>query len=107
MEKRVSEFAVIGKAKGESGDYPFAGVDDAKMESFMADMEREMGSMNEENLDPRQLGHFMRKMTEMMGDKTPPSLLGILKNPTAIFWAEICCGQRSMNSAVAKAKGYP
>ena len=74
MEKRVSAFAVIGKAKEETGDDPFAGVDDAKMESFMADMEREMGSMNEENPDPRQLGHFMRKMTEMMGDKTPPEL---------------------------------
>jgi hypothetical protein len=40
----------------------------------MADMEREMGGMDEENPDPRQLGHFMRKMTDMMGDKTPPEL---------------------------------
>jgi hypothetical protein len=30
--------------------------------------------MDEENPDPRQLGHFMRKMTDMMGDKTPPEL---------------------------------
>ena len=74
MERRVSRFAVIGRAKEETDDDPFAGMDDAKMESFMADMEREMGSMDEENPDPRQLGHFMRKMTDMMGDKTPPEL---------------------------------
>ena len=79
MEKRVSAFAVIGKAKEESGDDPFAGVDDAKMESFMADMEREMGSMNEENPDPRQLGHFMRKMTDMMGDRTPDALKEVVR----------------------------
>lgn len=74
MERRVSRFAVIGRAKEESEDDPFAGIDDAKMESFMADMEREMGVMDEENPDPRQIGHFMRKMTDMMGDKTPPEL---------------------------------
>ena len=74
MEKRVSRFAVIGKAKEETADDPFAGIDESKMESFMADMEREMGGMDEENPDPRQLGHFMRKMTDMMGDKTPPEL---------------------------------
>jgi hypothetical protein len=74
MKRRVSRFAVIGRAKEESEDDPFAGIDDAKMESFMADMEREMGVMDEENPDPRQIGHFMRKMTDMMGDKTPPEL---------------------------------
>lgn len=74
MERRVSRFAVIGRAKEESEDDPFAGIDDAKMESFMADMEREMGVMDEENPDPRQIGHFMRKMTDMMGEKTPPEL---------------------------------
>jgi hypothetical protein len=74
MERRVSRFAVIGRAKEESEDDPFAGIDDAKMESFMADMERDMGVMDEENPDPRQIGRFMRKMTDMMGDKTPPEL---------------------------------
>ena len=58
MERRVSRFAVIGRAKEESEDDPFAGIDDAKMESFMADMEREMGVMDEENPDPRQIGQI-------------------------------------------------
>lgn len=74
MERRVSRFAVIGKAKEESGDDPFAGMDDSKLESFMAEMERDMSGMDESNPDPRQLGHFMRKMTDLMGDKTPPEL---------------------------------
>jgi hypothetical protein len=74
MERRVSRFAIIGKAKEDTGDDPFAGIDESKMESFMADMEREMGSMDDSNPDPRQLGRLMRKMTDLMGDKTPETL---------------------------------
>jgi hypothetical protein len=74
MERRVSRFAVIGKAKEDSADDPFAGIDESKMDAFMAEMERDMGGLDEENPDPRQLGHFMRKMTDVMGDKAPPEL---------------------------------
>jgi hypothetical protein len=74
MERRVSRFAVIGKAKEDTTDDPFAGIDESKMDAFMAEMERDMGGLDEENPDPRQLGHFMRKMTDVMGDKTPPEL---------------------------------
>ena len=74
MERRVSRFAVIGKAKEETADDPFAGIDESKMDAFMAEMERDMGGLDEENPDPRQLGHFMRKMTDVMGDKAPPEL---------------------------------
>ena len=74
MERRVSRFAVIGRAKEDTGDDPFAGMDESKMEGFMAEMERDMAGMSEDNPDPRQLGHFMRKMTDLMGDKTPPEL---------------------------------
>lgn len=79
MEKRVSRFAIIGRAKEEDADDPFAGIDDAKMESLMAEMEGEMSGMDENNPDPRQLGHFMRKMTDLMGDRTPPELREIVK----------------------------
>jgi len=74
MERRMSKFAIVGKAKEDTADDPFAGMDETKMESFMADMEREMGTMDETNPDPKQLGRFMRKMTDMMGDRTPESL---------------------------------
>lgn len=79
MEKRVSRFAIIGKAREESEEDPFAGIDDSKMEALMADMEKSMSGMDESNPDPRQLGHFMRKMTDLMGDKTPPELREIVK----------------------------
>ncbi len=74
MERRVSKFAFI-KGVGEpvAGD-PFEGMDESKMESFMAEMEREMSGMDECNPDPRQMGRFMRKMTDMMGDKAPPEM---------------------------------
>ena len=74
MERRLSRFAIIGKAKEDTADDPFGGMDETKMETFMAEMERDMGGMDEANPDPRQLGRFMRKMTDLMGDRTPESL---------------------------------
>ncbi|MCB1225595.1 MAG: cytochrome C [Verrucomicrobiales bacterium] len=74
MEKRVSRFAIIGRAKEESDDDPFAGIDDAKMEAMMMDLEKDMTGMDDDNPDPRQLGHVMRKMTDLMGDKAPAEL---------------------------------
>lgn len=79
MEKRLSKFAFI-KGVGEpvAGD-PLAGLDDSKMESFMAEMEREMTGMDESNPDPRQMGRLMRKMTDVMGDKAPPEMREMVK----------------------------
>lgn len=79
LEKRVSGFAIIGKAKEEQENDPFAGIDDAKMETLMEDMEGEMSGMDDANPDPRQLGRFMRKMTDLMGDKTPPELRDMVR----------------------------
>ena len=79
MEKRVSKFAFV-KGVGEpvAAD-PFEGADDAKMESFMAEMEREMSGMDETNPDPRQMGRLMRRMTEAMGDKAPPEMREMIR----------------------------
>ncbi len=79
LQKQISRFAIIGKAKEETDADPFAGLDDAKMEALMADMEGEMGALDDANPDPRQLGRFMRKMTDLMGDKTPPELREMVK----------------------------
>lgn len=79
LQKRVSSFAVIGHAKEEADNDPFAGIDDAKMESLMADMEGNMSALDSDNPDPRQLGHFMRKMTDLMGDKVPPELREVVR----------------------------
>lgn len=78
MERRVSRFAFLRGAKEDDND-PFANMDDAKMEALMADMERDMAGMDENNPDPRQLGHFMRKMTDMMGDKAPAEMREIIR----------------------------
>lgn len=79
LEKRVSHFAVIGRAKEENAEDPFAGLDEAKMESLMSEMEGEMDALDNDNPDPRQLGHFMRKLTDVMGDKTPPELREVVR----------------------------
>ncbi len=79
MERRVSRFALLKGVKEASADDPFADVEEDKMEAFMADMERSMAGMDENNPDPRQLGHFMRKMTDMMGDKTPPEMQELVR----------------------------
>ncbi len=78
MEKRVSRFALIRNVE-DKGDDPFDGMDESKMEAIMADMERDMAGMDENNPDPRQLGHVMKKMTDMMGDKAPPEMREIVR----------------------------
>lgn len=79
MEPRVSRFAFLKGVPEQSADDPFAGMDDAQMESLMADMEKDMAGMDENNPDPRQLGRFMRKMTDMMGDKAPAEMREIIR----------------------------
>lgn len=79
LEKRVSRFAVIGRAKEEKSDDPFAGMDDARLEGLMSEMEGDMGALDSDNPDPRQLGRFMRRLTDVMGDKTPAELREVVR----------------------------
>jgi hypothetical protein len=71
MKKMVSGFAVIGRAKKPSADEGGEDLDDPRMEAAMAELEREMSGMDEENPDPRQMGHLMRRMSELTGEKMP------------------------------------
>lgn len=74
MERVVSKFAFTGRAK-EKPDLPSGGDDlDPRMERVMAEMERDMAGMDEENPDPRALGRMMRKMTEATGQKMPSEM---------------------------------
>lgn len=70
MEKRISGFAFIGKAKDPSED-GMDDVDDAKMEGVMAELERYMAGFDENNPDPKQMAHLMRKMSSLTGEKLP------------------------------------
>ena len=67
MERQVSGFAVTS-GKREEGE---GGADDSKMEAAMAQLESEMGAIDEENPDPRQLGQLMRRMSDLTGEKLP------------------------------------
>ena len=71
MKKVVSGFAVIGRAKEPAADAGGDDLDDPRMEAAMAELEREMSGMDEENPDPRQMGHLMRRMAELTGEKMP------------------------------------
>ncbi len=73
MERVVSRFAVTGKAKEEQ-PVDAGGMDDPRMERMMAEMERDMAGLDENNPDPRALGHMMRKMTEATGQKMPSEM---------------------------------
>ncbi|MEX0326786.1 MAG: cytochrome C [Puniceicoccaceae bacterium] len=70
MQKVMSGFAVTGRAKENAGD-PGEDFDDPRIEAAMAEMEREMAGMDEDNPDPRQMGRLMRKMADMTGEKMP------------------------------------
>jgi hypothetical protein len=71
MERMMSSFAVTGRAK-ESADLPPGGdMENPRMEAMMAEMEREMSGINEQNPDPRQLAGLMRKMSAVTGEKMP------------------------------------
>lgn len=72
MERLVSKFAFTGRAKETPDAMPDAS--DPRMERVMAEMEREMSGMDENNPDPRMLGRMMRKMTDATGQAMPPEM---------------------------------
>lgn len=78
MERRVSGFSITGRHKEERGDDPLASIDEARLESLMSEMEGEMETMDDQNPDPRQMGRMMRKLADLMGDKTPEALREIV-----------------------------
>lgn len=70
MVRMFSPFAAPRKRQEASKPGgPDAAPDDARMEAAMAQMEREFGSMDPENPDPRALGRMMRRMAELSGEK--------------------------------------
>ena len=64
LERRMSAFAVTGKAKEESDaeELPF---DESKMEQAMHMLAGEADKINED--DPRQAANLMRKLSDMTG----------------------------------------
>ncbi|WP_028582733.1 FmdB family zinc ribbon protein [Desulfogranum japonicum] len=65
LEKMLSTFATIGKAKEEDANDPFTGMDETKMEQAFAGLMQDAEQVNED--DPRQMARLMRKFSEKTG----------------------------------------
>ena len=65
LQKRMSTFAAIGRAKENNGDDPLAGMDESKMERAFEGLMREAEHINED--DPRQMAGLMRKFSDRTG----------------------------------------
>jgi hypothetical protein len=71
MRRIMSGFAVIGRAREPGSEGGDEDLDDPRMEAAMAELEREMAGMDEENPDPRKMGQLMRRMAELTGERMP------------------------------------
>ena len=80
LEKQISPFALTrpesNKASGDSGDdNPGPNLDDPRVARAMAEMERDMEHMDENN--PRHMAQMMRKMKEMLPPGSMPKELDV------------------------------
>jgi putative FmdB family regulatory protein len=65
LQKMMSAFATISKAKETTGNDSLTGLDEAKMEQALAGIMREAEHINED--DPRQMANLMRKFADRTG----------------------------------------
>lgn len=77
LEKQMSRFAMSRKIKEPAtetdaggGDMPEPDFDDPRMARAMAEMERDMEHLDENN--PRHMAHMMRKMKDLLPSGTVP-----------------------------------
>jgi len=74
MPRGLSENAAPAEEGDPDGD-PMAGMDDPKVMRAMAELERDMGHLDENN--PRHMAHLMRKMKDALPPGTMPKELDI------------------------------
>lgn len=72
--RKISDKESAGDRTGEGegnlgGEDAGPGLDDPRMMAAMAEMERDMAGMDEENPDPRQMARMMRRMSEVTGER--------------------------------------
>ena len=67
----MSGFAFIGKAKDPTDAIGMDDIHDAKVESVMAELERDMAGFSEGNPEPKQMADLTRKMSSLTGEKLP------------------------------------
>ena len=61
----------IKKSVEMMADPAQAAAMEAKMEHMMAELEKDMVGFDEDNPDPKQMAHLMRKMASLTGEKLP------------------------------------
>ncbi len=79
MVKMISSFSVTGNRNNSDDESMGGDLSDQDLQAAMAEMENEITGIDENNPDPKQLGHLMRKMTEMSGDKMPERMEEIMR----------------------------
>ncbi len=82
MSKQVSRFAMTkglkepaAKTETAAGGPPMPDLDDPRMARAMADMERDMEHLDENN--PKHMAHLMKKMKDIMPPGTMPKEMDI------------------------------
>ena len=80
LSKEISRFAFTKgaaepAAKPEGDGPPMPDMDERQMNRVMAEMERDMGHMDENN--PRHMAHMMKKMKDLMPPGTMPKEMDI------------------------------
>jgi putative FmdB family regulatory protein len=82
MSKQVSRFATTkglkepaAKTGPETGEPPMPDLDDPRMTRAMAEMERDMEHLDENN--PKHMAHMMKKMKDLMPPGTMPKELDV------------------------------
>jgi putative FmdB family regulatory protein len=64
LDRRISTFATIGKAKEDSDDM-YSGLDESKIEQAIQTLMRDAEGVNEQ--DPKQMAALMRKFSDKTG----------------------------------------
>ena len=82
MEKQISRFALsrgpakpAGQGQSETDEGPMPDFDDPRVGRVMAEMERDMEHLDENN--PRHMAHMMRKMKDLMPPGSVPKELDV------------------------------
>lgn len=82
MSKQISRFAMTkglkepaAKSESETGEPPMPDFDDPRVARAMAEMERDMAHLDENN--PKHMAHIMRKMKDLMPAGTMPKEMDI------------------------------
>lgn len=82
MSKRISRFALTrklaeptAKTGAEPGEPPMPDMDDPRVARAMAEMERDMEHLDENN--PRHMAHMMKKMKDLMPPGSVPKELDL------------------------------